>query len=485
MGMTKRFRALIAGVGGLVLIATACIQSGDPSTGQTPRASEKPQQGGQIKEGQTSDIATTNPILVNDPASRRISQLVYDDLIQPDPKTGEPRPRLATFSVSADGLTYSYEINGKADWSDGKPIIAQDWVTGLEAVGKSQKTVRKSSFQDVEGFLDYCVGLPSSGCKGIAKTISGVKIDSANPKKFSVTMTKVNCAAIIDLTGYILPTQVFGKYVTDLSKDEIDTAPENLKPTVFSGPFKFTERREGDQIILNRNDGYWQGAPHVDQYVLKIVANATAIANGLRTGDLTWGTIQAKDLADMQAVDKVKITRYPGVAFTFIGWNTASPQAPGLADKRVRQALAYGLDMDQIIRAVTFGEAVAHVAHHVPAQWAYPAAGLEPYKYDKTRAEQLLKDAGWLAGSDGVLQKDGNRFTLTLSTQSDSVERVAVAQAAAQQYKQLGIDARTAPEASQGLLVKLTTGEPVVDAAILTWSLGVEPDPYQIWHSSQ
>jgi peptide/nickel transport system substrate-binding protein len=484
--MTKRFRSLIAGFAGVVLVATACTQGGGPQAGQTPAASEKPQQGGKIIEGETSDIATMNPMLVNDTRSRRIAQLIYDDLIQPDPKTGEPKPRLATFSVSQDGLIYSYEINAKANWSDGKPIIAQDWLTGLQAVGKSQLTVRKSSFKDIQGFLDYCVGSATSGCKGTAKTITGVTIDSANPKKFSVTMSKVTCSAAIDLNGYILPTHVFGKYLTDSSKDEIDTAPENVKPPVSSGPFTFGEWRKGDQIILNKNAEYWQGAPNVDQYIFRIVANATAVANGLKTGEITFSTlVQAKDLADMQTVDTVRITKYPSLGYTFIGWNTTSPQAPGLADKRVRQALAYGLDMDQIIKAIVFGEGTAHVADHVPVQWAYPSVALEPYKYDKAKAQQLLKDAGWTAGPDGILVKDGRKFALTISTHSDDQQRVTISQVAAEQYKQLGIDAKAAPEAFQGLVTKLTSGDPVLDATIIGWSLGTEPDPYQRWHSSQ
>src|SRR6185436_8843337 len=134
--------------------------------------------------------------------------------------------------------------------------------------------------------------------------------------------------------------------------------------------------------------------------------------------------------------------------YTFIGWNTASPSATGLADKRVRQALAYGIDMDAVIKAVVFGEATKQVAHHVPVQWAYPTVALEPYKYDKAKAQQLLKYAGWVAGSDGI-------------------------------------NATAKPEAFQGLVTKLTTGDQTLEATIIGWSLGGDPDPYQIWHSSQ
>src|SRR5207247_10748635 len=135
-------------------------------TSESPGAAEKPQQGGKIIEGDTSDIATMNPILVNDTRSRRIVQLIYDDLIQADPKTGEAKPRLATFSISQDGLTYSYEVNAKANWPDGQPIIAQDWLTGLMTVGKWPLAVRKRSFKDIQGFLDYGVGSSTLGQQG-------------------------------------------------------------------------------------------------------------------------------------------------------------------------------------------------------------------------------------------------------------------------------------------------------------------------------
>ncbi|HAL26810.1 MAG TPA: hypothetical protein DCP25_08740 [Chloroflexi bacterium] len=474
-------RRLVAILGAAMLVAVSCSSSSTPGGGASPSAaaSETPQQGGRVIEATISDIATMQPVLVNDTASARMTALLYDNLIQVDYKTGEPQPRLATFSVSSDSLKYTYTIDPKAVWSDGKPIIADDWLTGLKAVGKSKKTVRKSSFQDVLGFKAYS--------DGTATTIPGVAIDPANPKKFTVTMATVSCSAIIDLIGYVLPTQVFGKYVTDTSKDEIDSAPENTAPTVVSGPFKFTEWRKGDQVILDKNPTYWQGPANIDQYVYKVVANQTAITNGLKTGEITFGTIQAKDLADVQTVSTVKIDKYQNLGYTFIGWNTASPTAIGLADKRVRQALAYGIDMDQVIKAVVFGEATKQVAHHVPVQWAYPSGiQLNQYAYDKAKAQQLLKDAGWTPGTDGILQNAaGKKFNLTISTNSGNTERETLATVAAEQYKQLGINAKAAPEAFQGLVTKLTTGDSTLEATIIGWSLGAEPDPYQIWHSSQ
>lgn len=472
-------RRIVAILGAAMLVAISCGPSTSTGPTTSAAASEQPQQGGRIIEATTADIATMQPVLSNDTSSGRIIGLIYDSLLIQDPKNGEPMTRLASYAQSSDGLSYTFEINAKANWSDGKPVIADDVVTAIKAVGKSKKTVRKSNYQDVLGFKDFSAGT--------ATTLPGVKIDSANPKKLTITMVKVSCPAILDLnTIQPLPTQVFGKYVTDASKDEIDTAPENTNPTVASGPFKFTEWRKGDQVILDKNPTYWQGAPNVDQYVYKVVANLTAVANGLKTGEITFGTVQAKDLADMQTVDTVNITKYPSLGYTFIGWNTLSPTATGLADKRVRQALAYGIDMDQVIKAVVFGEATKNVSHHVSVQWAYPSGvQLEQYKYDKAKALSLLKDAGWTPGSDGILQNAaGKKFNLTISTNSGNQERETLATVAAEQYKQLGINAKAAPEAFQGLVTKLTTGDSTLEATIIGWSLGGDVDPYSIWHSS-
>ena len=134
-------RVLIAVFAATMLVATACTPGGPtaspgPTGTAAASATAKPDQGGRIIEGWISDLATIQPVLSNDTTSARAWGLNYDGILQVDPKSGEPKARMATYSVSSDGLTYTFEMNARANWSDGKPVIAQDWLTGLQGVAQ-------------------------------------------------------------------------------------------------------------------------------------------------------------------------------------------------------------------------------------------------------------------------------------------------------------------------------------------------------------
>jgi peptide/nickel transport system substrate-binding protein len=468
-------------VGVLALVAAACGPAQTPPVGASPGATttpaaDQPQKGGRIIEGTFSDIRTLQPILVADNASGRMTDLIYDGLVSANPKNGEPIPGMAKFEVSQDSLTYTFEIDQKAVWSDGKPVIAEDWYVAKKLVAMSKVSVRQNLFQDIAGWKAFV--------DGTATEISGVKIDPANPKKFTVTMAKVFCDAILNIPSYTIPAHVFGKYAQPGQKDAIDKAPENTAPTVFSGPFKFKEWRQGDQVILTRNDTYWRGAPHVDEYIYKVVADATVLAAQLKTGELNHGLIEAKDLADMERQENVKIQKYIDRGYTYIGWRTDSPTVPAFADKRVRQALAYGLDMDAVVKNVLFGEGFKLVSHHIPIMWAAPDPKvLNQYPYDKAKAEDLLKQAGYAKGADGFLAKDGKKISFTIRTNAGNKGRETLAQIASEQYKAIGIEAKTNFEAFQGLVTQLTEGHPSIEAVIIGWT-NLGNDPYGVWHSS-
>jgi peptide/nickel transport system substrate-binding protein len=479
MTQQRTRRTLLGIAAAAVLIATACAPSGGPSTSGTTGPEEKPVAGGRVIRGSLSDIRVLNPVISTDATSTQVISLMYDTLLNVDPKTGNPIPWMGKWTVSSDNLTFSWEIDAKANWSDGKPVIAEDFLARAKAVARSKLTTQKSSWAEVEGFNDYR--------DGKATSISGITIDSANPKKFTVKFTKSFCPALINVFAIApIPAHVFGKYTVDNDPTKnIDTAPENAAPTVVSGPFKFKEWRKGDQVILSRNDGYWRGAPYLDEFVQKVVADSTVQAAQLKTGELTVGSIQPGDYDDLNKQENLKVYEWKDNGYVYLGWRTNNPNVPFLQDKRIRQALAYGLDMAQVVQSVVLGHGEKQLYHTPSVSWASPGtAGFQAYNFDAARAEQLIKDAGYAKASDGFYAKDGKTLGWTIVTNQGNKTRETFLQVAAEQYKKIGVKINPKVEDFATLVPKLTSGSNEIETIIIGWQLGTDPDPYSIWHSS-
>jgi len=473
----RHWRTTLAVIATVALVGTAC--GAGQQTGATSAPEEKPVAGGRVIYGDAADIQRLNPATSNDATSSRVSGKIYDALIIPDYKTGEIKPWLGSWTVSSDGLTYTWTIDAKANWSDGKPIIGNDFLTRVKMQGRSKVTPNKSVFNDVEGYQDYSTGKATS--------ISGIQIDSANPKKFTVKFTKIFCPALANVFGSApMPEHIFGKYTVDNDPSKVvDEAPENNAPPVASGPFKFKEWRKGDQVILTKNENYWKGAPYLDEWVQKVVADSTVLAAQLKTGELTAGLVQPSDVADLSKADNLKLYKWANNGYTYIGWRTNNSNVAFLGDKRIRQALMYGINTEDIVKAVYFGEGTKQLAHHPPAAWASaPSNTLNAYAYDKAKAEDLIKQAGYAKGSDGFYAKDGKPLAITIVTNQGNKTRETFLQVAVDQYKQIGVKITPKLEDFTALVPKLTGGSPEVEAVIIGWQLSADPDPFTIWHSS-
>ena len=481
MTQKRTHRTLLGIAAAAVLIATACAPSGGPSASSSSSAAtqETPVAGGRVIRGSFSDIRVLNPVVSTDATSTQVISLMYDTLLNVDPKTGNPLPWMGKWTVSADNQTFSWEIDAKANWSDGKPVIAEDFLARAKATARSKLTTQKSNWADVEGFNDYR--------DGKATAISGITIDSANPKKFSVHFTRSFCPALLQVFGSApIPAHVFGKYTVDNDPSKnIDTAPENAAPTAVSGPFKFKEWRKGDQVILGRNDGYWRGAPYLDEFVQKVVADTTVQAAQLKTGELTLGAIQPGDYDDLSKSDNLKLYEWKDNGYVYIGWRLNNPNVPFLQDKRIRQALAYGLDMSQVVTSVVLGHGEKQIYHTPSVSWASPGTtGFNDYKFDAPKAEQLIKDAGYTKGSDGFYAKDGKTLGWTIVTNQGNKTRETFLQVAAEQYKKIGVKINPKVEDFTTLVPKLTSGSNEIETIIIGWQLGTDPDLFSIWHSS-
>jgi peptide/nickel transport system substrate-binding protein len=475
--MSRMLVVLVA----LALVVTACQPAGPVATPAPSEIARSAVRGGRLIEGAFTDAKTFAPFLANDPASLSVSGLVYDPLFRVDAKTGEIQPNLGSWTVSADGLTYRWKIEPGAIWSDGRPIIGQDYLTGVKAVARSRKAIRVASFQDIEGFDEYRSSL--------AQTIKGITIDTLDPKSFSVRFKRVFCPALTNAFGPAagpLPTQVFAKYTgPDDTGPKIDDAPENMAPPVSSGPFAFKSWKPNDQIVLDRNDSYYRGTPYLDQYVLKVVADVTTLAAQLKTGEINFGTIEPKDLDDIKKRDTLRVYAYADLSYNYIGWNVKSASAPALADKRIRQALAYGLDMSAVVQQVLYGQGSRVFQHHIAASWASADPSvLNRYQYDPVRSGQLLRQAGYTLGADGYHQKDGKPLQLTIMTNSGNKVRETLLQTAIDQYKVIGVKVAPRLVPFDTMVDILSNRSEDVSAWIIGWKLSVEPDPYGIFHSS-
>ena len=486
--MVRNIWRAVAVASALALTAAACGPTTTPAgvspTVAATAAADQPATGGRVIWGSFSDIQRLNPATSNDATSSLVqggagAPMIYDSLVFIDPKTAEVKPELGTWKVSADGLTFDWTIDAKANWSDGKPITGKDWLARVKMQGRSKVTPNKSTFNDIEGYQDYA--------SGKATDISGIKIDAADPKKFSVKFTRVFCPAMVTVFGSVpLPEHVFGKYINDTDVNVVvDEAPENNAPPVASGPFKFKEWRKGDQVILVRNDNYFKGAPYIDEFVLKVVADTNVLAAQLKTGELTAGTITPTDIAGFQGEDRLKMYKWQANSYTYIGWRGNNPNVGFLADKRVRQALSYGVDTAAVVQSVLLGEGAKQIQHHPNVSWAAaPEKDLSAYNYDKAKAEELLKQAGFAKGADGIFAKDGKPLAISIVTNQGNKTRETFLQVATEQYKQIGVKITPKVEAFESLVPKLTGGSAEIEAVIIGWSLSADPDSFTIWHSS-
>jgi peptide/nickel transport system substrate-binding protein len=434
-----------------------------------------PVPGGRVVQATFFDAQTLQPFLAADAVSLQATSLLYAPLLRPDPVTGELRPHLGTWSVSADARTVTWDLDPQAAWSDGAQITGDDFATLAKAVARSKKTARRSSFQTIEGFADYQ--------NGKAVSIAGIAVAE---KHFTVRFTAVFCPSLYAVFGLApIPAHVFAPYLGDApDKSTIDDAAENLAPSAVSGPFRLESWKKGERLDLARNERYFQGAPLLDGLSFKVVPDASAYAALSRDTELNLAAIEPKD-ADAAARRGLTVRAYPAASYTAMAWNLRTG-APGLRDVRVRQALAYAIDVDGFIQSTLFGHGHRAQQHHLDGTWpAAPDSTITRYAHDAVAAEALLVQAGFARGADGIFAKDGKALSLVLYTNAGNKARETFLQMTVEQLWRFGVRAEPRIEQLDTLLERLGTGSAEGDGWLISWAMSPEPDPYGLWHSSQ
>jgi ABC-type transport system substrate-binding protein len=249
---------------------------------------------------------------------------------------------------------------------------------------------------------------------------------------------------------------------------------------VGCGPFVFQEWKSDQYIRLKQFEAYWEGAPNYREYVMRIIPDSLTQEMEFYAGTVDDYSVQPHQVARLSQDDRFQ--NFSGTAFgyTYIGYNL---RREPFNDVRVRRALGMAIDAQKIIDYVLYGQGETITGPFVKQTDFYDQT-IAPLPYDPEGAVALLAEAGWTPGSDGYLQKDGRRLAFTLITNNGNALRKAILAIAQDAWKKIGIQVET-DLLEWSVFIQKRVNQLDFDALVLGWSMGIDPDLFQIWHSSQ
>jgi peptide/nickel transport system substrate-binding protein len=389
------------------------------------------------------EVSVLNPILSTDSVSSAVEGAIFSGLVTVNEKL-EMVPDLAErWDISKDGKTWTFHLRKNVKWHDGVPFTADDVKFTFDSIlNPKVNSVRRSDF-----IID---GKPIE-----FKVIDKNTVQAILPQSFAPFLINVGIG--------IIPKHL-------LAGKDINKADFNRRP-IGTGPFMFKEWRSGDHVTVVRNPDYYLGQPLLAQIVYKEIPDANSRLVALEADEIDETEIPPKDYERMKRAKGVNVYEYDALLYTYLGFNLASPK---FANPKVRQALAYATDKKQLVDLIFKGLASPAYAPSAPVSWAY-SNKVPRYEFNPEKAKQLLKEAGQEDLEFTVLVNQGNK------------EREKAAVILQQQYKKIGVRVKIRVLEWSALLkiVNAPKAPKDFDAVIMGWSLGLDPDAYSIWHSSQ
>lgn len=259
-----------------------------------------------------------------------------------------------------------------------------------------------------------------------------------------------------------------------------------LRDSVFNrapigtGPFRFVQWRSDELIHLSRYDDHWENRAGFEDYYYRVMPDKLAQELEFRTSAIDLYSPephQVQRFLDDPGFQHLQQARF---VYTYIAYNM---RREPFSDPRVRRALGLAIDMDQVIEHVLYGQGEKVSGPFAKSTQWYDTS-IEPLKYDPDEALRIFEELGWARDAEGWLSKDGKRLEFNLITNNGNQQRKAILTIAQNGWKQIGVKVNTQLfEWAVFLEDFVNPGE--FDALVLGWSMGPDPDLYQIWHSSQ
>lgn len=416
--------------------------------------------------GMLGDVETLNPILSENSSETEIMNGLFSTLIKMNDQL-QMEPDLLTRMpvVSADRKTYTFQLRQGVKFHDGVEMTAAD----VEYLWKMNLA---------EGNL-----VPSREMWEAIKEFE--IIDQYN---FQITLKE---ADVTWLQGWcygdgMIPPKHILEQEFAAGGNVLTKGGAFSRHPVGTGPYMLAEWKPDQYVMLKRNPNYFrEGQPKLEKIIFKVIPDTNTMLAQFKKGELdVFNQAQANQYYELLKMKEegreIDVHKYPAYTYLHADFNLRNPI---FQDKRVRQALCYAFPKADFIRTVLDGVATPADSYIVPMSWAYKA-DVKKYDYNPAKAKQLLAEAGWLPGPDGVRVKDGQELTFRISTNTENRTRTKFQEIAKQAWEAVG--ARVEIQNYEGATLFgdiLEKGK--FDIIVFAWVSGEDPDGYTLWHSKQ
>ena len=255
---------------------------------------------------------------------------------------------------------------------------------------------------------------------------------------------------------------------------DIDKANDYNRSPLGTGPYRITEWKTGEYVLLDKVKDYWRGPeyPKIDRILFRFLANTTTRINQLKSGEVHVVALVPWDkVRELRALPSLRLNQVLGNGYEHITLN--EKHFPAFADVRVRQALAHSIDRELLVRTVLDSLVTTVNGAVQPLSWAYEP-NVRNYDYDPAAARKLLDDAGWKLGADSVRSKDGTPLAFTIITQAGFAIRENIAQAVQRQLRDVGVNASVRLIDGTSISSVWFSGD--FDAMLHWWQMGADPE---------
>lgn len=374
-----------------------------PQAGAERKTDGKPD-GGTLNYGEYGRPSTLDPITSNDMISMRIIELIFNGLVGINEKQ-EIVPELAErWEISEDGKYYTFYLRQDVMWhpkegEEPAPFTADDVIFTYNIMMHPKTiTAMKVRYEFIE---------------------SVTKMDDYT---LQFTLKRPILNALAKFSFKVIPQH--GPANTEfLSRED----PFVQKP-IGTGPYMLKNITADREVILVANEDYFKGRPHINKFAARPFADQNIMSQALLFNAIDMIVlVNHRDIPQIQGDKRYILQPYNALSYSFFGYNIRNPL---LADKRVRKAFTYAVNRQEMLDSFFQGQGTIISGPFAPGSWAYNL-DVQPLDFDPQKAIELLNEAGFVKGDDGIMVKDGQKLSLTLKVpiakESEAVKRVVLA----------------------------------------------------------